>query len=268
MTTAATTRNRIFAPKHCSSESSDCHSHQNCHSQQSGHVDRKHRHSKCSDCATPQNCHSGLSNCAKPQNCHSERSEESAFRSVARTPADYCGSSSATSGLALATGAAAAVGFAGATAGDFAEDTVVDFAGGPEVFAAAVAGAADDAGGGFFTLGPVAAGVLAADVTAFFGGTFPATRYFRIFSSFFGPMPRTANKSFTLLKGPYDLRICKILSAVDGPIPGTCCSCAAVAVFKLIGAGGGFLVAETAEQTSRPIARKMTSERSRQNMAD
>ena len=215
----------------------------------------------------PQSCLSKPSNCANPRTCHSERSEESVFSSVARTVADYCGSSSPTSGLTLATGTAAAVGFAAVTAGGLAEGTVVDFAVEPEVFAAAAADVADDTGGGFFTVGPVAVGVLAVDVTGFFGGTFPATKYFRIFSSFFGPMPRTASRSFTLLNGPYDLRICKILSAVDGPIPGTCCNCAAVAVFKLIGAGGGFLVAETGEQANRPIARRMTSKRNRQNMA-
>jgi len=56
-------------------------------------------------------------------------------------------------------------------------------------------------------------------------------------------MPLMARKSSTLLNGPYDLRICRIFSAVTGPIPGTCCSSSDVAVFKLIGAAGGFLFA-------------------------
>jgi hypothetical protein len=77
----------------------------------------------------------------------------------------------------------------------------------------------------------------------------PATRYFRIFSSRLAPMPRIANKSSTLLNAPYDLRICKILSAVAGPIPGTNCNSSDVAVFKLIGAGGGFFLAAKREGT-------------------
>jgi hypothetical protein len=71
----------------------------------------------------------------------------------------------------------------------------------------------------------------------------PTVKYLRIFSSRLGPMPRTARKSSTLLNAPYDLRICKILSAVTGPIPGTNCNSSDVAVFKLTGAGGGFLFA-------------------------
>jgi hypothetical protein len=78
----------------------------------------------------------------------------------------------------------------------------------------------------------------------------PTVKYLRIFSSRLGPMPRTARKSSTLLNAPYDLRICKILSAVTGPIPGTCCSSSDVAVFKLIGAGGGFLFALHGEITT------------------
>ena len=87
----------------------------------------------------------------------------------------------------------------------------------------------------------------------------PTVKYLRIFSSRFGPMPRTARKSSTLLNAPYDLRICKILSAVTGPIPGTCCSSSDVAVFKLIGAGGGFLFAskDVAMERSAAIRRPM-----------
>ncbi len=78
----------------------------------------------------------------------------------------------------------------------------------------------------------------------------PATRYLRIFSRRFLPMPRMASKSSTLLKAPYDLRICKILSAVAGPMPGTCCSSSDVAAFRLIGCSGGFFVAAKAPAAS------------------
>jgi hypothetical protein len=71
----------------------------------------------------------------------------------------------------------------------------------------------------------------------------PTVRYLRIFSRRFGPMPRIALRSSTLLNAPYDLRICKIFSAVTGPIPGTSCSSSEVAVFKLTGAVGGFFLA-------------------------
>jgi len=67
--------------------------------------------------------------------------------------------------------------------------------------------------------------------------------YLRIFSMRFGPMPLIARKSSTLLNAPYDLRIFKILSAVDGPIPGTSCNSSAVAVFRFTGRNGGFLLA-------------------------
>jgi len=71
----------------------------------------------------------------------------------------------------------------------------------------------------------------------------PTVKYLRIFSRRFGPMPRMALRSSTLLNAPYDLRICKIFSAVTGPIPGTSCSSSDVAVFKLTGAAGGFFLA-------------------------
>ena len=71
----------------------------------------------------------------------------------------------------------------------------------------------------------------------------PTVKYLRIFSRRFGPMPRMALKSSTLLNAPYDLRICKIFSAVTGPMPGTNCNSSEVAVFKLTGAAGGFLFA-------------------------
>ncbi len=84
---------------------------------------------------------------------------------------------------------------------------------------------------------------LFADAGLLCDAALPTVRYLRIFSSRFGPMPRTARKSSTLLNAPYDLRICKILSAVTGPIPGTCCNCSEVAVFRLTGDSGGFLFA-------------------------
>jgi hypothetical protein len=103
-------------------------------------------------------------------------------------------------------------------------------------------------------------GVWTADVAlgggaAVRGGSadLPATRYFRIFSSRLAPMPRIANKSSTVLNAPYDLRICKILSAVAGPIPGTNCNSSDVAVFKLIGAGGGFFLAATKRGTTHNV---------------
>jgi len=77
-----------------------------------------------------------------------------------------------------------------------------------------------------------------------FAPALPTVKYLRIFSRRFGPMPRMALKSSTLLNAPYDLRICKIFSAVTGPMPGTNCSSSDVAVFKLTGAAGGFFFAD------------------------
>ena len=104
---------------------------------------------------------------------------------------NYCGSSSETSGFALATGTAGAC-------DAFAAEVV--FAG-AEVFGV-VEVFAEAAGGGFFADEPVGDGELAAEVAGFFGADFPATRYFRIFSNFFGPIPRIAKRSLTLLNGP------------------------------------------------------------------
>jgi hypothetical protein len=75
----------------------------------------------------------------------------------------------------------------------------------------------------------------------------PTVKYFRILSSRFLPMPRMACKSPTLLKGPYDLRISRIFSAVDGPIPGTFCNSAAAAKLMFTGFGGGFFFANVVE---------------------
>src|SRR5881628_1663340 len=76
-----------------------------------------------------------------------------------------------------------------------------------------------------------------------FRTAFPTVRYLRILSRRFLPMPRMASKSSTLLNAPYDLRICKIFSAVAGPIPGTFWSSSEVAVFRFTGFSGGFFFA-------------------------
>ncbi len=90
----------------------------------------------------------------------------------------------------------------------------------------------------------------------------PTVRYLRIFSRRFGPSPRIASKSSTLLNAPYDLRICKIFSAVAGPMPGTCCNSCDVAVLMFTGFPGGFFFpASTDEEIIRP--RKRIEERSR-----
>jgi hypothetical protein len=44
------------------------------------------------------------------------------------------------------------------------------------------------------------------------------------------------------LNAPYDFRICKIFSAVAGPMPGTCCNSSEVAVLMFTGLSGGFFV--------------------------
>jgi hypothetical protein len=99
-------------------------------------------------------------------------------------------------------------------------------------------------------------------VVGFASAGFPTVKYLRILSSRFGPSPRIASKSSTLLKAPYDLRICKILSAVAGPIPGTCCSSSELAVFRFTGfAGGFFFPASTVAANIKPTKRK--EERSR-----
>jgi len=71
----------------------------------------------------------------------------------------------------------------------------------------------------------------------------PTVKYLRILSRRFLPMPRMASKSSTLLNAPYDLRICKIFSAVAGPMPGTCCNSSEVAVLRFTGFSGGFFFA-------------------------
>jgi len=101
------------------------------------------------------------------------------------------------------------------------------------------------AAGGSFVAGGAAcgAGLEATD--------FPTVKYFRILSRRFGPSPRIASKSSTLLNEPYDLRICKILPAVTGPIPGTSCSSSKFAVLILIGCAGGFFLARTPDEIAQ-----------------
>jgi hypothetical protein len=91
-----------------------------------------------------------------------------------------------------------------------------------------------------------------------FGAGFSTVRYFLIFSSLFGPMPRMACNSSTLLNVPKDFRAWRILSAVEGPMPGTCWSSSALAVFKLTGCRGGFFFAQRScvAQSTRIVKRK------------
>src|SRR5436309_2954674 len=98
-----------------------------------------------------------------------------------------------------------------------------------------------------------AGGAFAGGVAGFEAVGFPTVKYLRILSRRLAPSPRIASKSSTLLNGPYVLRICKILPAVAGPIPGTCCSCSEVAVLRLTGRSGGFfLVASELWENRRP----------------
>jgi len=101
-----------------------------------------------------------------------------------------------------------------------------------------------------------AGGDFAGGVVGFEAAGFPTVKYFRILSSRFAPSPRIASKSSTLLNGPYVLRICKILPAVAGPIPGTCCNCSEVAVLRFTGRSGGFFfVASEVWENRKPKTR-------------
>src|SRR5467141_5414996 len=101
-----------------------------------------------------------------------------------------------------------------------------------------------------------AGGDFAGGAVGFEAAGFPTVKYFRILSSRFAPSPRIASKSSTLLNSPYVLRICKILPAVAGPIPGTCCNCSEVAVFRFTGLSGGFfLVASEFLEKKKPKTR-------------
>src|SRR5258705_11278659 len=101
-----------------------------------------------------------------------------------------------------------------------------------------------------------AGGDFAGGVVDFDAVGFPTVKYFRILSRRFAPSPRIASRSSTLLNGPYVLRICKILPAVTGPIPGTCCNCSEVAVLRFTGLSGGFfLVASEIWENRKPKTR-------------
>src|SRR5260370_34713848 len=111
-------------------------------------------------------------------------------------------------------------------------------------------GGGDFAGGG-------AAGFVAAG--------FPTVKYLRIFSRRFGPRPRIASKSSTLLNAPYDFRIRKIFSAVAGPIPGTSCNSSDVAVLMFTGfAGGFFFPPGTSRKQDQVTGRKKRGERKKE----
>ncbi len=88
------------------------------------------------------------------------------------------------------------------------------------------------------------------------GAGFPTVKYLRILSKRFLPIPRIASKSSTLLNKPYDLRICKIFSAVAGPMPGTCCNSSEVAVLMFTGLSGGFFVVAVDATVKRRKAKK------------
>jgi hypothetical protein len=90
--------------------------------------------------------------------------------------------------------------------------------------------------GGFSTGGAAFAGSAPPLAAA----SLPTVKYLRIFSRRFAPSPRMASRSSTLLNAPYDLRICKIFSAVAGPMPGTCCNSSDVATLMFTGFAGGF----------------------------
>jgi hypothetical protein len=159
--------------------------------------------------------------------CHSERSEEAAFSLGA-----YCGGSSGSAARCEAAGGV--------------EVLTGDFPGGVLGFAQPEHPAAGD---------------------ALLELVFPATRYLRIFSSRFGPSPRMASKSSTLLNAPYDFRICNILSAVAGPIPGTSCSSSEVAALIFTGVAGSFFLANAHGQMSRQRIKGMRDANDRHAMA-
>jgi hypothetical protein len=85
---------------------------------------------------------------------------------------------------------------------------------------------------------------------------FPTVKYLRILSRRFLPIPRIASKSSTLLNAPYDFRICKIFSAVAGPMPGTRCNSSEVAVLMFTGLSGGFFAAAVDATVKRRKVKK------------
>jgi hypothetical protein len=107
-------------------------------------------------------------------------------------------------------------------------------------------------GGGCFEVG-FASAAFAGELLLFGAGAFPTVRYLRIFSTRFCPRPRIASKSSTLLNVPFDLRICKIFSAITDPIPGTVWSTSEEAVLMLTGFSGGFFSAKLSSEKQKKI---------------
>jgi hypothetical protein len=88
-------------------------------------------------------------------------------------------------------------------------------------------------------------------------------RYGRIFSSRAFETPLIASRSSIFRKGPLFCRKFTIAFAVLGPIPGTCWSCSAVAVFRSIEWAGGFLVSaqiSVAAKSNSKIGRTHSTE--------
>ena len=112
-----------------------------------------------------------------------------------------------------------------------------------------------------------AGGDFAGGGKGFGAADFPTVKNLRIFSRRFGPSPRIASKSSTLLKGPYDLRIFRILSAVAGPIPGTSCNSSELAVLRLTGRSGGFFFANAVAPKLRHKMRTVEIVKDRRIMA-
>jgi hypothetical protein len=83
----------------------------------------------------------------------------------------------------------------------------------------------------------------------------PIARYGRIFSSRAFETPLIARRSSIFRKGPLFWRTFTIAFAVLGPIPGTCWSCSAVAVFRSIGCAGGFFVSARAPDAAKIISK-------------
>jgi hypothetical protein len=78
-------------------------------------------------------------------------------------------------------------------------------------------GAAGFAGLGAAGFAELGTAGFAAEPGLFADSALPVVKCLRIFSSRFGPMPRMASKSSTLLNAPYDLRICKHLVGSSRP---------------------------------------------------
>ena len=79
-------------------------------------------------------------------------------------------------------------------------------------------------------------------------------RYGRIFSSRAFETPLIARRSSIFRKSPLFWRKLTIAFAVLGPIPGTCWSCSAVAVFRSIECAGGFFVSALISDAAKSIS--------------